>query len=149
MLEAGDDGVFAVVGFATGRGMFGDAVEGVGFVVDGAGGEVEEGVDPVFIEVGFREGFDAGGDGLIGEDDDRGGVFTGDAAGFEGGVEAVLDIAGGEDDAGGVAVGAVDGLHEVGLLHAGGHAGGGAAALDVDDDEGEFGHAGRSRGLRI
>ena len=59
---------------------------------------------------------------------------------FYGGVEALLNGAGGDDGKVYVAVGRTDTCKEVGLLRLGGEAGGGAAALYVDDDNGDFGH---------
>ena len=44
---------------------------------------------------------------------------------------------------------AVERLEEVGLLDVGRHAGGGAAALDVDDDEGHLGHGGPAEGFHF
>ena len=44
---------------------------------------------------------------------------------------------------------AVNGLQQVALLNVGGHAGGGAAALDVDDDQGHFRHGGPAEGFHF
>src|SRR5207248_7462035 len=46
----------------------------------------------------------------------------------------------GDDRQGALAVAAVDGLEEVRLLRLGGQSGGGSAALDIDDDQRQFGH---------
>jgi len=119
-----------------------DGVERVRFVVLAAGSHVGSGIDHQLIHVWLVERFDPSGEGLVGEDDHRRGVFAGQFAGFEGDVETVFDVAGGEDDARSVPMRTVDGLHEVGLFDVGGEASGRAAALDVDDDERELGHAG-------
>ncbi len=129
--------------------MTGDFVKRVGFEVGTAFVEIKGWLDPVLVEIRFGEGLDTGGDGLIGKDDDRRGILAGEAAGLEGGVEAVFDIARGEDDAWGIAVRAVDGLHEVGLFDRSRQSGGGATSLDVDDDEGDLGHASVTDGFRF
>jgi hypothetical protein len=49
----------------------------------------------------------------------------------------------------GLAVAAVDGLQQVGLLGLGGQAGGGAAALHVDHDQGQLGHHREADGLAL
>ena len=86
----------------------------------------------VFGEVGLGEDLDAGGEALVGEDDDRGAVGAGDAGGLEGDVEAVLDVLRRQHDAGRVTMAAVDRLHQVALLNVGRHARRGSAALHVD-----------------
>ena len=58
-------------------------------------------------------------------------VFAGDVDRLDGGVKTILHAGRGEDDPRGVAVPAKAGDVQVGLLDAGGHAGGRPAALDV------------------
>ena len=75
------------------------------------------------------------GEVAVGQQEDRGAVGRGDAHGIHGGAEAVGRRLGGHDRHGRLAVAAEHRLEEVGLLGLGGQAGGGAAALDVDDDQ--------------
>ena len=91
------------------------------------------------------------------EEDDGCHVFHCDACGFESHGEAVGRGGGGYDGERRLTVAAVESLHEIGLLGLGGEAGGGSAALHVDNherqlgDDGEtdaFALRGRGRGLR-
>ncbi len=71
-------------------------------------------------------------------------MLHGYAAGFECHGEAVGGRCGGNHGHGRLAVAAIEGLHEVGLLGLGGKAGGGSAALHVDNHEGKLGYYGKT-----
>ncbi len=87
-----------------------DLIERVRLVSRVARAEVGLLLDHQFGQIGFIEGFNASCERLVGENDHRGAKFAGNAAGFDGDVEAVFDIFRGEDDARAIAVATVDGL---------------------------------------
>ena len=66
-----------------------------------------------------------------------------------GGLEAVRRGLGRHDGQRRLAVAAVHGVEEVGLLGLGGEAGGGSAPLDVDDQERQLEADGQAHGLRL
>ena len=68
--------------------------------------------------------------------------------GFGGEVEALLGGGGEQQHMAGVPVGGVGGAEQVALLGAGGHAGGGAGALNVEQHRGEFREVGEAEKLR-
>ncbi len=85
----------------------------------------------------------------VGQHEDGRAVLGGDAARLVGGVEAVARRGGREHRKRGLAIAAVDGLQEVALLRLRGQAGGGAAALHVDHDEGQLRHHPEADCLRL
>ena len=85
--------------------------------------------------VGEQPGLGAVGQVAVGEEEDRRPVLQGDPGRLDGGVEAVAREPGGHDGDRGLAVAAVHGLQQVGLLGLGRQAGGRPAPLDVDDDQ--------------
>ena len=95
---------------------------------------------PDLIEVRQPDRGLAEADGLVGQDDDGDLEPLGDVEGPQGLVEAVLDRRRRQDDPGGIAGQPVDGELQVGLLRLGRQAGRRAAALDIDDDDGQLGH---------
>ena len=84
--------------------MAGQLVKWVWFEVCSALGEIEFRGLPVGLEIRLFKGLKAGCDGLVGKDENRRGIFLGEAAGLKRGVKAVFDISGSQDDAGSVAV---------------------------------------------
>ena len=94
-----------------------------------------------------RDGFLALPDGLIGEDEDGDLELLGDVERLDRRVETVLDVRAGEDDPRRVAVSPEEALEEVGLLALGRIARRGAAALHVDDDDGNLRHRGQAEHL--
>ena len=76
----------------------------------------------------------------VGEQDHRRHVLEGNPGGLNRREEAIARGGGGHHGDGRIAVPAVKDLEEVGLLGLGGKPRAGAAALDVQDDQGELGH---------
>ena len=113
----------------------------VGRMLDGDSGE--------FVDVGNQPRFGAVGDVAVGEQDDRRHVSRGDGEGFDGRLEAIGRGARGDDGHGAFAVAAEHGLEQIGLLGFGRQAGAGSAALDVDDDQRQFGHDGQTDGFGL
>ena len=89
---------------------------------------------------GNQPGLGAVGQVAVGEEKDRRHVVDGQADRLEGHRETVGRRARGEDGHGTFAVAAEHRLEQVGLFRLGRQAGARAAALDVDDDAGQFGH---------
>ena len=87
-----------------------DLIERVRLVARVTRAEVGLLLDHELGQIGFIKGFNASGERLVGENNDWGAEFAGNAAGFDGDVEAVFDIFRGEDDARAIAVATVDGL---------------------------------------
>ena len=116
-------------------------------LVIGDGRQIRRDILADFFEVGLFKGLDAGGDGLIGKDDDRDAESAGDIDRFDGGVKAILDIGRRQDHSRRIAVTAKTSEVEVGLLDAGRHAGGGPAALHVNQHQRQFGHHGVAQSL--
>ena len=113
----------------------------VGLVI-GHRREIRRDVLANLFEVRFREGLDARGNGLVAQNEHRHVVFARDVDGFNGGVEAVLDIRRRHHHARRVAMAAEAGDVQVGLLDLRRHAGGRAAALDVHHHQRHFRHDG-------
>ena len=149
VFQAGDDGELAAEHRGAGRGVGGGGIERVRPPVGITRSLIERGFCHPFGKIWLTEGFHAAADGLVGEDDDGATVLAGNAHGFHGDVETILDILRREDDARGIPVAAVDRLHEIGLLDVRRQARAGSAALDVDDDEGDFRHDGIAEGLHF
>ena len=74
-------------------------------------------------------------------------VFDGDAAGFEGDPEAIAGSGGSEHRNGSFGIAAEESLQQIGLFGFCGKAGGGAAALDVADNQRQFDHDGEAEGF--
>src|SRR5271155_5366311 len=89
-------------------------------------------------EFGNAPRFGTVGQVAVRKQDHRDHIFYGDAAGFDGGPEAIPRSGRGDYGDGGFGVAAEHGLQQIGLLGFGGQAGGRAAALHVDDDERDF-----------
>ena len=85
----------------------------------------------------------------VGQQDHRRAVLDGDADRLDGGVEAVRRGLGGDDRHRRLAVAAVHGVEQVGLLGLGGQAGRRAAALDVDDQQRQLEADGQAHRLRL
>ena len=81
-------------------------------------------------------------DALVEHHHDRHAELLGEVEAGDGQVEALLRGIGAERDDAVIAVRAPVGLHHVGLRGQGGQAGGGSAALHVDEDAGRLGHGG-------
>ena len=82
------------------------------------------------------------GDVAVGQQEHRGHEADGDPPSLLRNVEAIAGAAGGDHRHGALAVAAVEGLEQVGLLGLGRQPSGGAAALDIDDDHRQLGHHG-------
>ena len=87
------------------------------------------------VEVGQAPRLGAVGQVAVGEHDHRRAVLHGQPDGLDGDGEAVARRLGRQDRQGRLAVAAVHGVQQVGLLGLGRQPGGRPAALDVDDDE--------------
>ena len=83
----------------------------------------------------------------ITENHHRGHVLHGDGGGLDGRLEAIGGGAGGDHGHGAFTMPPQDCLEEIGLFGLGGQPGTGAAALDVHDDDGQFGHNGQAHGF--
>ena len=101
MLQTGDDGILAAGDARARRQMARDAVRqlqivGLEFL---HGRKVGREVLADFLEVRLFEGFDAGGNTLVGDDDHRHAVFAGDVHRIDRGVEAIFDVGWGNHNA--------------------------------------------------
>lgn len=92
---------------------------------------------------------DAIADKGIGEQNDWSHVLYGDAGGLEGRVETVSGAQRRHHHQRRLAVAAIERLHEIGLFGLGGEARRWAAALNVDHNQGQFGHHGQTQGLAL
>ena len=98
----------------------------------------------ILVRVGHAPCAGAVADERVRQQDDRCHVLYGNATCLEGHRKAVGGRCGCDDSHGALAVAAVQGLHQVGLLGLGGQACRGAATLYVDDDKGQFGDYGQA-----
>src|SRR5579862_1660886 len=96
--------------------------------------------------LGF-DGFGMRREQQVRDDDDRALILLGEVEGFDRAVEAIGSVAGGDNDAREIALGSAINLVEIGLLLLGGNAGGRSAALNFDENDGRFDHAGHADGL--
>ena len=100
-------------------------------------------------QVGEQPRLGAVGQVPVGEKDHRGAVGEGDPGRLDRRVEAVRRGASRHDGQRGFAVTSVHGQHQVGGLGLGRQTRGGAAALDVHEDQGDLQGDGQPEGLRL
>ncbi len=123
-------------------------VPGVGLEALGLGAERDRDVGDR-VDVGQHPRLGAGRDVAVAHDDHRHHVLDRDPHRLERRVEAIRGVRGRDDGHRALAVAAVHRLQEVGLLGLGGQAGGGPAALHVDDQKRELGDDRQPQGLAL
>src|SRR5438270_7042970 len=139
VLETRQKRIFSIYHARPGRDVLRDALEVVRLEPGRARGEVRFWIDPQLGKVGFVERLDPRGQRSVAQNKNRRAVLARDAGGFNRDVKPIFNRGGGEDDTRTIAVAAEDRLMQIALLDVGRQTGAGAAALDVANDEREFG----------
>src|SRR6266446_3013988 len=140
MLEARQKRIFSIEHARPGRDVLRDALEVVGLEPGRTRREVRFWIDHQLGKIGFVERLDPGGKRSVAQNKNRRAVLARDAGGFNRDVKTIFDRGGGENDTRTVAVTSEDRLMQIALLDVGRQTGARTAALDVANDEREFGH---------